>query len=202
VYDGDTATFNINTNIGIHQWKVRFSGYDAPEIRTRNDLEKIHGMACRNILIELIQDKHCILVCNAWDKYGRLLADVYVRPVEDNDRVVVTESCTESDFETKREKGVVTEGVFEHGEGMEGIERREEEDGEEERGEEGGKEKETEKKRKSGSKGVVDVLGDLLHVNTWMLRYTTCVDYKGGTKPLFQNKKSIFHPYYMHHVHW
>lgn len=80
VYDGDTCTMNIHSPIGNHQWKVRLIGFDAPELKTRDPLEKKHGFACRDMLAELIRGKFCVLHCQSFEKYGRLLADIYIRP--------------------------------------------------------------------------------------------------------------------------
>jgi endonuclease YncB( thermonuclease family) len=140
-YDGDTCTINIHTHVGNNEWKVRLSGFDAPELKTKNPEEKRHGLACRDMLLELIHNKYVIVRCEKFEKYGRLLANVFIRAVVDNDDEIKTESCT-----------------------------------------------------------IDDVLKvDLLNVNQWMLKYTPCVPYDGGTKAEIKYNQT-FHPAYLCHL--
>lgn len=83
VYDGDTCTFNLKTKIGIHKWKIRLLGLDAPELKTKDELEKMHAKACRDTLAEWIQYKECHVKCSGYDKYGRLLAVIYAQDKND-----------------------------------------------------------------------------------------------------------------------
>ena len=97
-YDGDTCTMNIQSSIGHHQWKVRLNDLDAPEMKTLDMEEKIHALACRNMLLELIQDKYCIVMCDSWEKYGRLLGTIFIRSEICNLQKIVTLSCEEDDL--------------------------------------------------------------------------------------------------------
>jgi endonuclease YncB( thermonuclease family) len=140
-YDGDTCTINIHTHVGNNEWKVRLSGFDAPELKTKNSEEKKHGIACRDMLLELIHNKYVIVRCEKFEKYGRLLANVFIRAVVNSDDEIKTDSCT-----------------------------------------------------------IDDVLKvDLLNVNQWMLKYTPCVPYDGGTKAEIVYKRT-FHPAYLCHL--
>ena len=98
-YDGDTCTINIHSNVGNHQWKVRLVGFDAPELRTSNPLEKKHGLACRDMLLELIHTKYVVVQCDKFEKYGRLLGTVWVRSDDssENTNIFKTESCELAD---------------------------------------------------------------------------------------------------------
>lgn len=78
-YDGDTVTLNIQSPFGIHQWKVRLEGFDAPEMKTKDALEKRHAVACKSTLMQLVEGKRVIVQCGGFEKYGRLLARLYVR---------------------------------------------------------------------------------------------------------------------------
>lgn len=100
VYDGDTVTVNIHSKFGNHQWKVRLTGFDAPELRTKDEEEKKHGKACRDMMIDLISGKFCIVKCGLFEKYGRLLGNIYIREKkgQNNSSHIETESCTEYDI--------------------------------------------------------------------------------------------------------
>lgn len=102
-YDGDTCTVNIQTKIGDHQWKVRLLGFDAPEIKTKNIEEKIHALACRDTLLELIGEKFCVVECHQFEKYGRLLGTLYIRQLLENTYTVSTQSCEKEDLNTKNQ---------------------------------------------------------------------------------------------------
>lgn len=99
VYDGDTYTFNVHSSIGIHRWRVRENHTDTPELKSKNPTEKQHALACRDVVKEFILHKYCILVCDGFEKYGRLLARVYIpfkQPDENRDHIV-TEDATIKD---------------------------------------------------------------------------------------------------------
>lgn len=140
-YDGDTCTINIHTHVGNNEWKVRLSGFDSPELKTKNPEEKKHGIACRDMLLELIHNKYVIVKCESFEKYGRLLANVFVRAVVNSDDGIKTESCTIEDVSKL----------------------------------------------------------NLLNVNQWMLKYTPCVPYDGGTKTEIVYNRT-FHPAYLYHL--
>jgi endonuclease YncB( thermonuclease family) len=92
-YDGDTCTLNIRSNFGDHQWRVRLLGFDAPEIKTKDMTEKIHALACRDVLLELIEHKYCVVSCQNFEKYGRLLGTIFIRTSILTKENVITESC-------------------------------------------------------------------------------------------------------------
>jgi endonuclease YncB( thermonuclease family) len=76
VYDGDTCTLNMKTKYGVSEWKVRLAGYDSPEMKTHDHEEKTHGLACRDMLKELIFGKFVIVHCAGFEKYGRLIGTI------------------------------------------------------------------------------------------------------------------------------
>lgn len=86
VYDGDTVTvafrpfYNEETKIGdktIYKYNIRLSGIDTPEIRTKNLDEKRKGIEIRDLLRKKILNKFITIRCGNFDKYGRLLGDIY-----------------------------------------------------------------------------------------------------------------------------
>jgi endonuclease YncB( thermonuclease family) len=79
VYDGDTCTVALYVgNLGIKLFKVRISGLDTPEIRTRNVEEKKVGLEVKTFVSKIILNKIIILECHSFDKYGRLLANIKI----------------------------------------------------------------------------------------------------------------------------
>ena len=80
VYDGDTihVVFKMPNNNECYKWVIRVNGVDTPEIRTRNKYEKTLGYKARDYLRSLILDKIIILQCLDFDKYGRLLGELYI----------------------------------------------------------------------------------------------------------------------------
>lgn len=88
VYDGDTITiatkipFDKNTHKSladtVYRFSVRLNGIDSPEIKGHTITEKAMALVARDELKKKILDKHVTLKNVSTEKYGRLLADVYV----------------------------------------------------------------------------------------------------------------------------
>lgn len=80
VYDGDSITIATQTYLHypVYRFSVRLNGIDTPEIRTSNENEKMHGYKAKNALSEKILNKIVVLKNLDSEKYGRLLADVYL----------------------------------------------------------------------------------------------------------------------------
>ena len=78
VYDGDTITIAAKYNKKLYQFVVRLHGIDTPEIRTKNKKEKYLGIEARDVLKEKIFDKIIRLENIQNEKYGRILADIYI----------------------------------------------------------------------------------------------------------------------------
>ena len=81
VYDGDTITIAARLpyrDAPISRFSVRLSGIDSPEIRTHNPDEKMSAIMSRDKLHDLIFDKIVTLRNVSLEKYGRILADVYL----------------------------------------------------------------------------------------------------------------------------
>ncbi len=81
VYDGDTITIVSRLpypESPYFRFSVRFAGIDTPEIKGKSEHEKIKAIQARDALTALILNK-CIQLKNiTTEKYGRLLADVYL----------------------------------------------------------------------------------------------------------------------------
>ena len=80
VYDGDTATFVFIPFRGgdPHCFSCRFLGYDSPEIKSKDSAEKEAATKARDYLSSLILHKIIDLELNDFDKYGRILVNVYL----------------------------------------------------------------------------------------------------------------------------
>jgi micrococcal nuclease len=79
VYDGDTVkiVLNLSINSDYFRWNCRLSGINTPEIRTKNTKEKEFGLLVRDKLKERIENKILLIKCGEFDKYGRLLVEIY-----------------------------------------------------------------------------------------------------------------------------
>jgi len=91
-YDGDTADCILIHNDNFLRYKVRFYGYDSPEmkpplnIKDRDDIKKRAVEAKKRLWklcsgLDDINDKYhkkiIKIVCDDFDKYGRLLITAY-----------------------------------------------------------------------------------------------------------------------------
>ena len=77
VYDGDTIKAIFPLKDKFYKWNCRLTGIDTPELRTRNTNEKKFGYEVRDILRDKILNKIVNLHCGDFDKYGRLLTEVF-----------------------------------------------------------------------------------------------------------------------------
>jgi endonuclease YncB( thermonuclease family) len=87
VYDGDTITIASKLPYDkspIYSFSVRLNGIDCPEIKGKNDKEKQCAQIAKNSLSDLILDKTVTLKNLDIEKYGRILADVYINDIHVN----------------------------------------------------------------------------------------------------------------------
>lgn len=86
IYDGDTLHVVFKEFDKFYRWNCRIMRVDTPELRTKNLKEKELGYKVRDALIERFMDKIVKIKCDEFDKYGRLLIDVFVpNDIEEND---------------------------------------------------------------------------------------------------------------------
>lgn len=78
VYDGDTVNLVFNFLGEVKQHRIRLNNIDTPEIRTKNKEEKVLGVKARNFLKDKILNKIVTVKCGKHDKYGRILADIFL----------------------------------------------------------------------------------------------------------------------------
>lgn len=81
VYDGDTVkiVFPLTDKEPerLYKWNCRLINVDTPEIRTRNLKEKAYGKKVRDYLRKKILNKIVTVSCKDFDKYGRLLVEIF-----------------------------------------------------------------------------------------------------------------------------
>jgi len=93
VVDGDTidAEFDLGFDISYTK-RIRLSGIDTPESRTRDLEEKKLGLESKQWLVDKLADVKCILIKtekpNSKEKFGRVLGRLYVDGVCLNDLMI------------------------------------------------------------------------------------------------------------------
>lgn len=80
VYDGDTITIvtKIKRNKNLYKFQVRLRGIDCPEMRSKDENEKEIAHIAKKTVSQQILHKIVYLDNIDYDKYGRILADVYL----------------------------------------------------------------------------------------------------------------------------
>ena len=87
VYDGDTVT--VAARLGHrgkpYQFKVRLNRIDTAEMRSHDAAEKQAALEAKEALSTRVLNKGVTLKHVSYEKYGRILADVYYKGVCIND---------------------------------------------------------------------------------------------------------------------
>jgi len=87
VYDGDTVTIASKLpyyTSPVYRFSIRLNGIDTPEIRGSNEDEKEVALLARAALYDKIFGKVIILKNCKTEKYGRILADVFLDKININ----------------------------------------------------------------------------------------------------------------------
>jgi endonuclease YncB( thermonuclease family) len=106
VYDGDTITIASKLPFKtspVYRFPVRLNGIDAPEIKGKNILEeeKTAAEESKKYLSNLILNKYIILKNIKNEKYGRILADVYLNDININEEMLKNRYAVNYDGGTK-----------------------------------------------------------------------------------------------------
>lgn len=105
VYDGDTITIasKLPYDSNIYRFSVRLSGIDCPEINGKgiSDEEKEYALIVKNYLSNLILNKEVELKNIKNEKYGRVLADVYLNKININQLLLTERYAVKYDGKTK-----------------------------------------------------------------------------------------------------
>jgi len=83
VIDGDTVVITIDVGFYlITKQSFRLNRINAPETRTKDKEEKRKGLIAEGALEGMIGDREVIVETHKAGKFGRWLAEIYVRNVE------------------------------------------------------------------------------------------------------------------------
>ena len=77
-YDADSIHVVVLLHGAYTRFRCRLKGIDTAELRSKDNDEKAHAVQARDYLKTLIMDKLIVINCYEFDKYGRLLVDVFV----------------------------------------------------------------------------------------------------------------------------
>lgn len=91
VYDGDTITVAAKLpypDSPIYRFSVRLNGIDSPEIKSKSSTEKMLAVNAREALSGRILNQIVQLKNTSTEKYGRLLADVYLGETNINEWMI------------------------------------------------------------------------------------------------------------------
>jgi endonuclease YncB( thermonuclease family) len=104
VYDGDTITIASKLPYGdspMYRFSVRLNGIDCPEMKGKDNDEKQCAILAKNEMIDLVLHKEIILKNVQTEKYGRILADVYINDLHINQHMVEKRLAVKYDGGTK-----------------------------------------------------------------------------------------------------
>lgn len=104
VYDGDTITIASKlpfVNSPLYRFPVRLNGIDSPEIKGKTEDEKTAAIVSREELKKLILNKEIRLENIQNEKYGRILADVYIGDLHVNEWMIHNGYAVKYDGGTK-----------------------------------------------------------------------------------------------------
>jgi endonuclease YncB( thermonuclease family) len=105
VYDGDTITIATRLpykDSPLYRFPIRLKGIDTAEIKSKNENEKKHAILARDSLSELILHKTVLIKNIENEKYGRILADVYLEEVCINNWMIEKGYAVKYDGGTKQ----------------------------------------------------------------------------------------------------
>ena len=105
VYDGDTITIASKLPFNdspLYRLSVRLNGIDTPEIKGKNEDEKMAAKQTRDALAALILNKYVTLKNIQSEKYGRILADVYFGDLHLNEWLIKEKYAVKYDGGTKK----------------------------------------------------------------------------------------------------
>ena len=104
VYDGDTITIASKLPFKespLYRLSVRLNGIDTPEIKGKNEDEKTAAKITRDALASIILNKYITLKNIQSEKYGRILADVYLGELHLNAWLIKEKYAVKYDGGTK-----------------------------------------------------------------------------------------------------
>jgi micrococcal nuclease len=90
VYDGDTvhAVFSLPNSSTIHKYKLRLAHIDTPELKSKNTKEIKKANEAKKVVEDMILNKIVYLELEGEDKYGRILANIYINNINLNQYLI------------------------------------------------------------------------------------------------------------------
>ena len=108
VYDPDSITLAFPFNGEIVRHNCRLMGIDAPELRSKNPVEKEHCIKGRDFLKSLILNKVIYVEFLEFDKYGRSLVHIYTEDSKSiNELLIAKDFAIRYDGGTKSDWGKI-----------------------------------------------------------------------------------------------
>ena len=113
VVDGDTA--DVMIDLGFDTWvkkRIRFKGVDTWESRTRNKEEKVKGLAAKAYTKDLLENSDegkFVLKSYGVGKYGRVLAELFVKGHEQSVNQLLIENGHAYEYDGGKKKKFVAE---------------------------------------------------------------------------------------------
>jgi endonuclease YncB( thermonuclease family) len=86
----------------LYRSSVRLKGIDTPEMKSKNKEEVVSAQAAQIALHDLIINKDIVLKNIANEKYGRILADVYLNDIHINQWMIDNKYAVIYDGGTKQ----------------------------------------------------------------------------------------------------
>ena len=90
IYDGDTMKIVLPFSQGLfYKFNCRLKGIDTPELKSRDEKVKKRGLKAKERLVQLVGETETDVAvvwveCLEWDKYGRLLINIYKNPGDES----------------------------------------------------------------------------------------------------------------------
>ena len=105
VYDGDSVhivlSLTDNEPNKLYKWNCRLINIDTPELRSNNFQEKELAIKVRDYLKNKILNKVVNVKCFEFDKYGRLLVEIYLDNININNLLIEMNYAKKYDGGTK-----------------------------------------------------------------------------------------------------
>jgi endonuclease YncB( thermonuclease family) len=107
VYDGDTITIAsklCHSDSQLYRFSVRLNGIDTPEMKGKDisEEEKEAAKNARDFVANLVLNKFVTLENISNEKYGRILADVYINNIHLNELLLRERYAVKYDGGTKQ----------------------------------------------------------------------------------------------------
>lgn len=108
-YDGDTIRIIFDYKGEYIKYSCRVDRIDTPEMRSKCKLEKKYAKKAKQYLSDLVLNKVIKVKINGFDKYGRLLVDLYKKDSDEN----INDMMVMGGYAKKYEGGTKEKWVFE-----------------------------------------------------------------------------------------